>query len=167
MASTWMICCRKKRSRSLSHLLMSSCTQEDTTNYKQLISQACNFNVVHHRSKQSEPGESTSTRWHFAFGLCCHSNETCAPIANPPKEDNPYHSSKLHPGPYSSVGMWRGTDIQTDRHKLQWQTHRRAWPIYNSRHLRLTRNVARHRASRPYTSTCLHFTLGQYAFAYA
>jgi len=110
-----MICCRKKRSRSLSHLLMSSCTQEDTTNYKQLISQTCNFNVVHHRSKQSEPGESTSTRWHFAFGLCCHSNETCAPIANPPKEDNPYHSSKLHPGPYSSVGMWRGTDRQTDR----------------------------------------------------
>ena len=52
------------------------------------------------------------------------------------------------------------TDRQTDRHKLQWQTHRRAWPIYNSRHLRLTRNVARHRASRPYTSTCLHFTLG-------
>jgi len=27
---------------------------------------------------------STSTRWHFAFGLCCYSNETRAPIANPP-----------------------------------------------------------------------------------
>jgi len=27
---------------------------------------------------------STSTRWHFAFGLCCHSNETRAPIANLP-----------------------------------------------------------------------------------
>ena len=27
---------------------------------------------------------STSTRWHFAFALCCHSNETRVPIANPP-----------------------------------------------------------------------------------
>jgi len=27
---------------------------------------------------------------------------------------HPYHSSKLHPGPCSSVGMWRGTDTQTD-----------------------------------------------------
>jgi len=27
---------------------------------------------------------STSTRWHFAFALCCHGNETRAPIANPP-----------------------------------------------------------------------------------
>jgi len=24
------------------------------------------------------------TRWHFAFALCCHSNATRAPIANPP-----------------------------------------------------------------------------------
>jgi len=27
---------------------------------------------------------STSTHWHFTFVLCCHSNETHAPIANPP-----------------------------------------------------------------------------------
>ena len=27
---------------------------------------------------------STSTRYHFASGLCCHSNETRTPIANPP-----------------------------------------------------------------------------------
>jgi len=27
---------------------------------------------------------STSTRWHFAFGLCCYSNEILAPIANVP-----------------------------------------------------------------------------------
>jgi len=26
---------------------------------------------------------STSTRCHFAFGPCCHSNETRAPTANP------------------------------------------------------------------------------------
>jgi len=27
---------------------------------------------------------STSTCWHFAFGVCRHSNETRAPTANPP-----------------------------------------------------------------------------------
>jgi len=50
--------------------------------------------------------------------LCCHSNETRAPMANPPNseqlEGTPYHSSKLQPGPCSSVGMRRGTDRHTD-----------------------------------------------------
>jgi len=49
--------------------------------------------------------------------LCCHSNETRAPTANPPNSGQlgftPYHSSKLHPGPCSSVGMWLGTDRHT------------------------------------------------------
>ena len=49
--------------------------------------------------------------------LCRHSNETCAPIANPPNnaqlEGTSYHSPKLHPGPCSSVGMRQGTDTQT------------------------------------------------------
>jgi len=63
------------------------------------------------------------------------------PIANPPNSAQlggiPYHSAKLHPGPCNSVGMWTRTDIQsTDR-----QTHRRTWPQYISRGLRLTRNV--------------------------
>jgi len=39
---------------------------------------------------------STSTRWHFAFALCCHGNETRAPIANPPNSaqlgGTSYHS---------------------------------------------------------------------------
>jgi len=51
--------------------------------------------------------------------LCCHSNETRAPIANLHKsaqlEGTPYHSSNLHPGPCSSVGMRRWTDRHTDR----------------------------------------------------
>ena len=51
--------------------------------------------------------------------LYCHSNETRAPIANPPNsaqlEGTPYHSPKLHLGPCSSVGMRRVTDGQTDR----------------------------------------------------
>jgi len=49
--------------------------------------------------------------------LCCHSNETYAPIANPPNsaqlKGTPYHSPKLHSGLYSSVGMRPGTDRQT------------------------------------------------------
>jgi len=60
---------------------------------------------------------STSTHLHFAFGLRCHSNEIRASIANPPNsaqlEGTLYHSPKLHPGPYSSVGMRRGTDTHT------------------------------------------------------
>jgi len=56
--------------------------------------------------------------------LCCHSNITRAPIANPPNSaqlDNTYHSPMLHPdnpGQCSSVGMRRGTDrqIDTDTH---------------------------------------------------
>ena len=43
--------------------------------------------------------------------LCYHSNETRAPIANPPNsvqlEDTPYHSPNLHQGPCKSVGMWQ------------------------------------------------------------
>ena len=79
---------------------------------------------------------STSTCWHFTFGLCCHSNETHAPIANLPNtaqlQGTPYHSPKLHPGLCSSMGIWRGTDTHTYRH---------AWPIYISRRLRLRQNV--------------------------
>jgi len=61
---------------------------------------------------------STSTRSHvFAFGLCCDSNETRTPIANPRNsaqlQGTPPPFSKLHPGPCSSVGMRRGTDTQT------------------------------------------------------
>jgi len=44
----------------------------------------------------------------------------------------PYHSPKLHPGPCNSVGM----QPQTYR-----QTHRRAWPQYILRRLRLTREM--------------------------
>ena len=50
--------------------------------------------------------------------LCCHSNETRAPIANLPNsaqlEGTPYHSPKLHLGLCSSVWMWWGMDRQTD-----------------------------------------------------
>ena len=49
--------------------------------------------------------------------LCCHSNETGAPFANPPNSaqmEGTYHSPSLHQGPCSNVGMRRGTDRHTD-----------------------------------------------------
>jgi len=42
---------------------------------------------------------STSNRWHFAFALCCHSNETRAPIANPPNSAQ-LEGSRYHPPSY-------------------------------------------------------------------
>jgi len=48
--------------------------------------------------------------------LCCQSNETRAPVANPPDsaqlEGTPYHSTNLHPGPHTVV--WECGDEQTD-----------------------------------------------------
>ena len=59
--------------------------------------------------------------------LCCHSNETRALIANPRNsaqlEDTPYHSSKLHRGLCSSVGMQRGTDRQTNKQTAMTNIH--------------------------------------------
>ena len=83
---------------------------------------------------------STSTRWHFAFGLCCHSNETQtrAPTANPPNsaqlQGAPYHSPTYMP--VSSVVWYAAADRQSD-------THRHVWPIHILHHLRLTQNVTR------------------------
>jgi len=50
--------------------------------------------------------------------VCCHSNETRAPIGNlrhsAQLEGTPYHSPESHPGRCSSVGMRkRQTDTQT------------------------------------------------------
>ena len=68
------------------------------------------------------------------FALCCHSNATRAPIANPLNiaqlGGSLYHASKLHPGPCSSVGL-----------RPQRDRHRRAWPQYILRRLRLTQKV--------------------------
>jgi len=63
-----------------------------------------------------------------------HSNETSAPIANLPSGaqlgGTPTIPPKLHLGPCSSEGMWRGTytDRQTDTHThtdaCDWYTFR-------------------------------------------
>ena len=72
----------------------------------------------------------------LGFALCCQSNATRAPIANPPNSAQlggiHYHYPKLHPGPCSSVNMRPWTDRQT---------HRREWPQYILRHLRLKQNA--------------------------
>jgi len=76
---------------------------------------------------------------------CCHSNATRAPIANPP------NSAQLGASPTTPPSYMRVRAIvqacgreqtltQTDTH-THTQTHRRAWPQYISRRLRLTRNV--------------------------
>ena len=56
----------------------------------------------------------------LGFALCCHSNATGAPIANPPNSaqlgGSLYHAPKLHPGLCSSVRVRPRTDRQTDRH---------------------------------------------------
>jgi len=81
----------------------------------------------------------TSTRWHVAFGLCCHSNETCAPIANLT------NSAQLGGTPTISklvcAIVWQCGEGQT---QADWQTHRRMWPAYISSHLILMQNVTRH-----------------------
>jgi len=56
--------------------------------------------------------------------LCCHSNATRAPIANPHNSaklgGSLYHAAKLHPGPCDNVGMGPRTGRHTHRHR---QTH--------------------------------------------
>jgi len=76
---------------------------------------------------------STSTRRHFMFGLCCHSNDTRAPIANPPNSAQPqgipYHSPSYI---WVRAVVWKWS---------KGETHRHTWPIYISHCLWLTRNV--------------------------
>jgi len=72
----------------------------------------------------------------LGFALCCHSNATRAPIANPPNSaqlgGSLYHAPKLHPGPCSSVGVRPRTDTQTDRH-TDARDHNTFCVVYDSR----------------------------------
>ena len=56
----------------------------------------------------------------LGFALCCHSNATGAPIANPPNSaqlgDSLYHAPKVHPGPCSSEGIRPRTDTDARDH---------------------------------------------------
>jgi len=69
--------------------------------------------------------------------LCCHSNETRAPIANP------HNSTQLQGTPYHSPTYIRVRAVvwKCDEGLTNTQTHRRSWPIYISPRLRLMRNV--------------------------
>jgi len=70
------------------------------------------------------------------FALRCYSNATRAPIANPPNSaqlgGSLYHSSKLHPGPCSSVGVRPRTDTQTYTEAGDHNTFR---VVYDSREM--------------------------------
>jgi len=61
----------------------------------------------------------------FGHSVCCHSNETCAPIANMRNSarttrGHPYHSPNLHPDPCGSEGQ---TNTQTDTHTVVATIH--------------------------------------------
>ena len=66
----------------------------------------------------SRDGRKLVTMVTSLLGLCCHSNATRAPIANPPNSaqlgGSLYHAPKLHPGACSSVGVRPQTDRQRD-----------------------------------------------------
>jgi len=55
------------------------------------------------------------------FALCCHSNATRAPIANPTNSaqlgGSLYHAPKLRPGPCSIVGVRPRSDRHTQTHR--------------------------------------------------
>jgi len=61
--------------------------------------------------------------------LCCHSNETCAPIANLP------NSAQLGGTHYHSPSYIRVRAVVWACRKGQTDTHRRARPLYISSHL--------------------------------
>jgi len=96
-----------------SHVWVGRCTDRQTYTH-------AHHNTPHPYSRLpvSKPGrqwvQALADISHLAL---CHRNKTCAPTANPPNtaqlEGTPYHSANLHPGPWSSVGMRRGTDTPT------------------------------------------------------
>jgi len=92
--------------------------------------------VIKHKYSQAN---SECTRWHFAFPLCCHSNDTRVPITNQPNSTQ-LGSTPIPFPKVTSRSMQQCGNAARDR-----QTHRRTWPIYISRRLRLTRNVMRTR----------------------
>jgi len=68
------------------------------------------------------------------FALCCHSNATRVPLANPPNSaqlgGSLYHTPKLHLGPCSSVGVRPRTDRHTDA-----RDHNTFCVLYDSRRM--------------------------------
>jgi len=84
-------------------------------NLKSFASEQKNCFTNHKDASQERTRHTASTTTHISHSaLCCHSNEICAPTANLPNSaqlgSTPLPFPKLHPGPYSSVGMRRGTD---------------------------------------------------------
>jgi len=81
-----------------------------TTQYKSIWLQYTDSYCLPTRHRKSK-----STSWYFASGVCCHSNETRAPIPNLPYsaqlEDTSYHSpSYIH----VCAVVWACGEGQTD-----------------------------------------------------
>jgi len=72
---------------------------------------------------QTRHTASTRTCWHFAFALCCHSNTTCPPIANPPNSGQlgvtPCHS-------LSNTRMWANAQPDGRPAEHRWR------PLFNA-----------------------------------
>jgi len=71
----------------------------------------------------------------LGFALCCHSNATGSPSANPP------NSAQLGGNLYHAPSYIRVRAVVWAYGRGQTHTHRRAWPQYFLRRLRLTQNV--------------------------
>jgi len=79
----------------------------------------------------------------WSSALCCHSNETRAPIANPPNTAQ-LEGTPTIPASYIPVRavVWECDQGQTDTQRdTETDIRRPPWPLYISRRLRLTRNV--------------------------
>jgi len=66
---------------------------------------------------------STSTRWHFAFTLCCHSNETRAPIANLPNSAQLEGTFDFPTYIWVRAVVWEWVEGQTHRQTRETNIH--------------------------------------------
>jgi len=99
---------------------------------------------------------STSTRWHIAFGLCCHSNETRSPIPNPSNSAQLEGTPTILPSYIqvrAVVSLWACGEGHTHTHR---HTDARDQYTFRLAAIRLTRNVIKTR--KIYWARCSVFT---------
>ena len=119
-------CCRRGGGQNISYLL--TVRQKDAN----ILLPATSLNADQF-SNQAYSEYKHSLRFRFRRSLCCHSNETRVPIANPP------NSAQLDGTPTILPTYIRVSAVVWECG--EGQTHRRPWPLYISSRSRLTRNV--------------------------